>query len=292
MERLSKREIKADQAFEKLLKEHVAKKNRRTLCISIRGGQLVLSGDDESVTFAHENMEHMTVEELIGAMKNMEKDELNYKTTEKIRFPPMFVKFKGRRWTLQRARDQLQIYLNILGFGKGGSRKYKNLDDEPEGWPDEHSFVDFLHPSYAKLDTVNDIIASLLEFHGYDANNHHCDDDLGDEEPPVPKKRRKQNPKQNRNNIEVEENDNDGEVQEDHEQVDVDAHEQVYVDDLEPVDTEDLEPVNGDLEEPNEEQHLEMCAYEEMREQNIKERKKKMKELGLLPHSKVRNEWR
>ena len=64
----------------------------------------------------------------------------------------------------------------------------------------------------------------------------------------------------------------------------VDAHEQVYVD--------DLEPVNGDLEEPNDEQHLEMCAYEEMREQNIKERKKKMKELGLLPHSKVRNEWR
>ena len=91
MERLSKREIKADQAFEKFLKEHLVKKIRRTLCISIRGGQLVLSGDDESVTFAHENMEHMTIEELIGDMKNMGNDDRNYKTTEKIRFPPMFV---------------------------------------------------------------------------------------------------------------------------------------------------------------------------------------------------------
>ena len=72
MERLSKRDIKADQVFEKTLKEHVVKKKRRTLCISIRGGQAVLSGDDESVIFAQDNMENMTIEELMEAMKNME----------------------------------------------------------------------------------------------------------------------------------------------------------------------------------------------------------------------------
>ena len=282
MERLSKKDIKADQAFEKLLKEHVAKKNRRTLSISIRGGQLVLSGDDESVTLAHENMEHMTLEELVEAMKNMEKEELNYITTEKIRFPPMFAKFRGRRWTLQRARDQLQTYLNILGFGKGGSRKFKNEEDEPEGWPDEHSFVDFQHPSYAKLETVNDIIASLLEFHGYDANHHCIDDDMDDEEPPVQKKRRRLDMKQNKNNIEAEENDNDGEVHEDHEQVDIYNYEQVNVDDLVQV---DAEAVNGIVEEH--EENATMSAYEQMREQNIKERKRKMKELGILPHSEV-----
>ena len=58
--------------FKGVLKDHVAKKKRRTLCISIRGSQAVFSGDEESVTFAQENMEHMTVEKLLGAMKDME----------------------------------------------------------------------------------------------------------------------------------------------------------------------------------------------------------------------------
>ena len=97
----------------------------------------------------------------------------------------MLVKFKGRNWTLERARAQLQIYLNILGFGKGGSKKYKSEADEPEGWPD------FLHPSYAKLGTINDIIASLLQFHGYDVQHHTIDDEEDGEEDVVPPKRRK-----------------------------------------------------------------------------------------------------
>ena len=92
------------------------KKKRRTLCISIRGDQAVLSGDEKTVSFAKENMESMTLEELMEVMKTMEDEDLKYKTTQQIRFPPMFAKFKGRRWTLERARDQLQIYLNILGF--------------------------------------------------------------------------------------------------------------------------------------------------------------------------------
>ena len=51
------------------------------------------------------------------------------------------------RWNLNRARDQLNIYLNILGFRKGGSRKYKASAVESEGWPDEISFINFEHPS-------------------------------------------------------------------------------------------------------------------------------------------------
>ena len=191
MERISKKSIKADQTFDKVLKEHVVKKNRRTLCISIRGSQAVLSGDAEAVTFAQENMENMTVEELMDIMKNMDSEELEFKTTQKVVFPPMFAKFKGRRWTLNRARDQLNIYLNILGFGKGGSRKYKVPTDEPEGWPDEHSFVNFEHPSYAKLNTVNDILESILSFHGSDANNHpSLEDDDEQLAPPEPTPKR------------------------------------------------------------------------------------------------------
>ena len=160
MQNLSKQEIVAGQVFDKNVKEHVEKKHQNTFCISIRGGQAVFSGDEEAVTFASENMTHMTIEELAEAMKNMN-NVAKYKTTEVLHFPPMAVRFKGRYWTLQKARDQLSIYMNLLGFGKGGSKKYKKAADEPSGWPDQLSFTDFHHPSY--MQRLKSSTASLLE---------------------------------------------------------------------------------------------------------------------------------
>ena len=52
MERLSKKTIKADQTLDKVVKEHVVKKNLRTLCITIRGSEAVLSGEEEAVKLA------------------------------------------------------------------------------------------------------------------------------------------------------------------------------------------------------------------------------------------------
>ena len=74
----------------------------RTLCISIWGSQAVLSGEEDSVVLAKANLEEMTIADLIEAMQGMENecDAQNYKTTEKISFPAMKVKFKGHRWTL------------------------------------------------------------------------------------------------------------------------------------------------------------------------------------------------
>ena len=114
-EKMSKNQIKADQNFEKMLKEHVTGKGRRTLCISVRGSQVVLSGDEESVVLANSNLDELSVADLIDAMKEMEKDHdaTRYKTTEKVIFPPMRVKFKGQRWNLQKAREQLSSYMNI-----------------------------------------------------------------------------------------------------------------------------------------------------------------------------------
>ena len=108
-----KNQIKADQTFEKVLKDHVKNKGRRTLCIYIRGTQAVLSGEEDSVVLAQTNLDEMTIADLIEAMqgKENEQDAKNYKTTEKISFPAMKVKFKGRRWSLQVAREQLSIFL-------------------------------------------------------------------------------------------------------------------------------------------------------------------------------------
>ena len=74
------------------------------------------------------------------------------------------------------ARERLSIIMNILGFGKGGTKKFKVAAHEPEGWPDEHSFVAFEHPSYANLNTANDIIEGILGYHGFDAKSHPTQD--------------------------------------------------------------------------------------------------------------------
>ena len=51
----SHNKIRADKAFEKNVKDHVVKGGRRTLCISIRGSQVVFSWEENSVVVAQEN---------------------------------------------------------------------------------------------------------------------------------------------------------------------------------------------------------------------------------------------
>ena len=179
--------MKVDQNFDKIVEDHVTKNQRRTICISIRGTQAVLSGEENCVDLVKENLEDMTVGELLEAMKLMDNDDqgvMRYKTTEEVVFPPFNVKFKGRLWTLQTARDQLGSVLQVLGFGKRGIKKFKVVADEPEGWPDEYSFETFVHPSHANMKMVNDIVKSILKHHGFDADNHPFIED----EPPTPVK--------------------------------------------------------------------------------------------------------
>ena len=66
--------------------------------------------------------------------------------------------------------------MNILGFGKAGSKKYKVKEDMPDGWPDSLSFELFLHPSKARFGECNEIIESLLSYHNYDIESHHCEE--------------------------------------------------------------------------------------------------------------------
>ena len=71
---------------------------------------------------ASDNLENMTISELTKAMKGIvnDSDGLSCKTSESVSFPAMKVKFKGRRWTLQAAQEQ-------LGFGiEEDARSTKN----------------------------------------------------------------------------------------------------------------------------------------------------------------------
>ena len=207
---MSRKLIKIDQTFDKLLKEHVSKDSRRTLCLSVRGSQVVISGEKDSVELAVENGESMTVFELLEVMKRMDQDQeeeaMRYKSTERVVFPPMEVKFKGQLWTAQKARGQLNLYLNILGFGKTGTKRFKDPTDEPNGWPEEHSFEAFGHPSHANVNVVNDVLESILCYHGYDAKTH----PYIAEEPEVPPlRKRKRQWVQRRRKKAAEEDDND-----------------------------------------------------------------------------------
>ena len=202
---MSRKQIKIDQNFDKLLKDHINKDGRRTLCLSVRGSQVVISGEEVSVDLARENLDNLTVLELIQAMKGMEHEGggLVYKSTERLEFPPMEVKFKGQLWTAQKARKQLNMYLNILGFGKTGTKKFTEPADEPAGWPEEHSFETFGHPSYANINVINDVIESLLDYHGFDAKTHTFI--TKEPEAPPPKKRKRTVAKNNKRTIETEE---------------------------------------------------------------------------------------
>ena len=250
--------MKIDQNFDKILEDYVTKNKRRTLCLTIRGTQAVISGEENCVDLANENIENMTVCELIEAMKlmdNEDEENMRYKTTEVVVFPPFKAKFKGRLWTLQRARNQLCIIMNSLGFGKGGPKKFTVAADEPEGWPDEYSFETLQHPSYANMKMVNDVIEAILIHHGVDAKSHPFEAD----EPPTPEKPTKRKAaEQRRMVLEGEDDPNDNSLNE--------------------------EEVAGPSNRLSKKRKL--SQYEQIREDNIQERQNLERELIILPHSK------
>ena len=77
--------------------------------------------------------------------------------------------------------------MKSLGFGKGGTKKFKVAAHEPEGSPYEHCFVALEHPSYTNLSTVNDIIEGIVAYHGFDSKVH----PYTGEEPKTPQTKKK-----------------------------------------------------------------------------------------------------
>ena len=147
-----------------------------------------------------------------------------------------------------------------LGFGKGGTKKFKVTSDEPEGWPDAHSFEAFEHTSYANMKVANDIIESVLRHHGIDAYNHPFTTE--EPEPPVPARRRKRKAKEPTNENEDVEDENDNSVHDDDEEEElVDSVSQAA-------------------------KKRKTCPYEQLRGRNIAERRAMEQELGIIPHSK------
>ena len=203
------------------------------------------------------------------------------------------MKFKGHNWNHKTARDQLSVFMNVLGFGKGGDRKFKKASDEPEGWPDEYSFITFEHPGHASLEMATRIIESLFNHHGLDANNH----PYVEPEPAVSpsKKSRKR-----KRALPVSDHEEDGL---DDQAVDQNENWASGDDDGDNRDNEEVaEPqenagesisVDGDDETGDQETgNMVLSKYEIIRRDNIAELEKKKEEYGILPHSKVTKYWK
>ena len=105
-------------------------------------------------------------------------DDYSIVSNRGIHLPKLSVPFKdvSRGWNNDMVVDQTTLYLNILGYGKGGSKslvdtKFKNAE-KPEWWDDSNNFEKYSHPSKVKMKVNEDVIESILRHHGYDPMTH------------------------------------------------------------------------------------------------------------------------
>ena len=95
---MSRKVFRKNQTFDKVLSDHVKKDGQVSLCFSIRGNQTVISGERRSVEFATDNLDKVTLAELLHAMKSVDQEVegvKEYKTTERVEFPPWLSSSRG-----------------------------------------------------------------------------------------------------------------------------------------------------------------------------------------------------
>ena len=122
--------------------------------------------------------------ELVKALQELfevdddDDDDYSLCSNKKFHLPKLAVPFKdtSRGWNTEVAQDQATLYLNILDYGLGGTKrlvdtKYKTAE-KPEWWDDDNNFEKYSHPSKAKVKVNEDVIKSILTHHNYDVNTH------------------------------------------------------------------------------------------------------------------------
>ena len=90
-----------------------------------------------------------------------------------MQLPKLFAPFKEklRGWVKDKVADQLTLYLNVLGFGRGGGKNIKT--QKPDFWPDSISHKIFTHPTQGTIETNEDIIEAILEYYNLDKETHY-----------------------------------------------------------------------------------------------------------------------
>ena len=202
---------------------------------------------------------------------------------EKVELPKLFASFKDK--SKENVQDQATLYLNILGYGKGGEKSLvdtpKEKSEKEDFWPDSVNFKKFGHPSKALIEANEDLIEIILEYFGYDKLTH-CD------YPPiqeVKKRGKKPKPKQEG----AEENKSKVKVKEAKQGAEITTKTKKRVTFLEESDDEKDESnvkVKKQKKHNPVQQMKKLGPYEQVLEDNIKERKKMEKTLNITNLSK------
>lgn len=158
-------QIQTDRKLDKKHEEHVSKGGRRLVTFSLRGDDVIISGDESSVNLAVN--EDISIKELKNQIKALGEPKekghnLKYilKKPSKL-LPPMRVKIGGRKWSTKAARIQLTEYMTELGYGRGGNLSYK--DDKPNWWPQSIGWEKCEHPYDLTMDECKEILETIIK---------------------------------------------------------------------------------------------------------------------------------
>ena len=157
-------QIQNDRKLDKKHEEHVSKGGRRLVSFSLRGDDVIISGDEASVNISVN--EDITIKELKNQIKALgepiEKGHnLKYILKKPSRLlPPMRVKIGGKKWSTKAARIQLSEYMTELGYGRGGNLSYK--DDKPSWWPQSIAWERCEHPYDLSMNECKEILETII----------------------------------------------------------------------------------------------------------------------------------
>ena len=165
----STNKIIADKMLGKAIEEYVEKSKRTVL--------VVTEFDQRAEVIVSSRIKKLAKKtELIKALKELfehddEKDAATddyiLQSDKRFHLPKLAVPFKDaeRGWNNDVVVDQATLYLNILGYGKGGNKslsdtKFKKAE-KPEWWDNDNNFQKYSHPSKAEMKVNEDVIESI-----------------------------------------------------------------------------------------------------------------------------------
>ena len=177
------KQINADKKFFKDLEQHIEKKKRRVLVLSLHDDIVRISGEEKSLEIldSKRDLTHTTLSEIITYMRaygeNSEETfkyvtRLDLEDEEPFPLPKMRYCFQEGKWSLDNARDQVTDYMTHLGYGSRGPKVYREEKDEPSWWPDSLSWSLFTHPSKATKEVLNKIMRGIMEEYNIPDNYH------------------------------------------------------------------------------------------------------------------------
>ena len=150
----------------------------KAICITVRDSKLVVSGQQNLVSIFkdEEAMANMSVKELFEKCQRVAKDN-QYELFRPVIFPPLTHKFKGPAWKWNIAQENLQVYFNVMGFGRGSSKEFGKESSKPDWWPNSDTdaklqWTRYKHPTHTTFEHCNLLLNCIFDFYNIDKESH------------------------------------------------------------------------------------------------------------------------